>query len=301
MRDPYDVLGVSRTASADEIKKAYRKLAKKLHPDLNPGNKRIEQDFKEVAVAYDLLSDSEKRARFDRGEIDASGAETAPKSYYKSYAEGDAGARYSGFGGQEAPFEDDLFAELFGRRRGRTRMRGGDVAYTAEADFLEAANGAKRRATLADGKTIDFMIPPGTSDGLRLRLKGQGQPGIGGAPPGDAFVEIRVRPHAFFQRKGDDIHVELPITLPEAVLGATIDLPTIDGKVALKIPRGANSGAILRLKGKGIANQATKVRGDQLVKLTIRLPDSIDTELDEFIERWAKTHPYDVRDKTGIG
>jgi DnaJ-class molecular chaperone len=301
MRDPYEVLGVARGASAEEIKQAYRKLAKKLHPDLNPGNKSIEDQFKEVSAAYDLLSDADKRARFDRGEIDASGAETPRRSYYRNYAEGDAGARYSQAGAAEGGFEDDLFADLFGRRRGGSiRLRGADVTYTAEADFLEAVNGAKRRVTLADGKTIDFTIPPGTTDTQILRLKGKGQPGIGGGPPGDAFIEIRVKPHPFFERRGDDVHVNLPITLPEAVLGGTVDLPTVDGKVALKIPRGSNSGTILRLKGKGAPNASTRQRGDQLVKLSVQLPDTIDEELSGFVERWAKDHPYDVRRKLGI-
>jgi DnaJ-class molecular chaperone len=301
MRDPYEVLGVARGASADEIKQAYRKLAKKLHPDLNPGNEKVEDQFKEVSAAYDLLSDPDKRARFDRGEIDASGAETPRRSYYRSYAEGDAGARYRQAGPEEGGFEDDLFADLFGRRRGGTiRLRGADVTYTAEADFLEAVNGAKRRATLADGKTIDFTIPPGTTEGQILRLRGKGQPGIGGGPSGDALIEIRVKPHPFFERRGDDIHVTLPITLPEAVLGGGVELPTVDGKVALKIPRGANSGMTLRLKGKGAPNASTKQRGDQLVKLSVQLPDTIDEELRTFVERWAKDHPYDVRSKLGI-
>jgi DnaJ-class molecular chaperone len=300
MRDPYEVLGVPRGASADEIKQAYRKLAKKLHPDLNPGNQRLEQSFKEVASAYDLLSDADKRGRFDRGEIDATGAEKPQRSYYKNYAEGDWGERYRGFDGEEGHFEDELFADLFRGRGKGLKIRGADVSYAAETDLIEAAMGAKRRLTLSDGKTIEFTIPPGTEDGQTLRLKGQGRPGLGGAPSGDAFIEIRIKPHPLFKREGDDVHVELPITLQEAVLGATIDLPTVDGKVSIKIPRGVNTGTVMRLKGKGIVNQATHQRGDQLVKLKVMLPETIDSELNEFIERWAKTHPYDARRKAGL-
>ena len=303
MRDPYDVLGVPRSASADDIKQAYRKLAKKLHPDLNPGNKKAEQSFKEVSAAYDLLSDPEKKGRFDRGEIDASGAERQREQpFYKSYAEADQGARYRRFEEGESPFADDLFAELF-RGRGRQqnfRARGPDVTYSLEVDFLTAVNGATQRLTLADAKTLDVTIPPGTEDGQVLRLKGQGQPGIGGGPPGDAFIEIKVRPHPFFGRVGDDIHVELPITLQEAVLGGSVDLATIDGKVSLKIRPGSNSGTVLRLRGKGVMNPATRQRGDQLVTLRVALPDKIDPELKAFVERWAESHPYDVRSKAGI-
>ncbi len=302
MRDPYDVLGVTRKASAEEIKQAYRKLAKKLHPDLNPGNKKAEQSFKEVSAAYDLLSDSQKKARFDRGEIDASGAERAPEQpFYKTYAEADQGARYRRFEGEDSPFADDLFADLFGAgTRQRFRARGLDVPYSLEVDFLEAANGAKKRVTLAEGKTLDVTVPPGTEDGRTLRLKGQGQPGLGGGPAGDAFIEIRVRPHPFFRREGRDIHVELPVSLGEAVLGGTVNLPTVDGKVSLKIPPGSNSGTVLRLRGKGVASPATRQRGDQLVTLRVVLPDQPDAELKEFIERWSQAHPYDPRAKAGL-
>jgi DnaJ-class molecular chaperone len=301
MRDPYEVLGVPRSASAEDIKKSYHKLAKKLHPDLNPGNKKAEQSFKEVSAAYDLLSDPAKKGRFDRGEIDSSGAERQQQPFYKTYAEGDEGARYRRFDGDESPFADDLFADMFrgGGRQG-FRARGADVSYSLEVDFLEAANGLTRRVTLADGKTLDVTIPPGTEDGQTLRLKGQGQPGIGGAGPGDAFIEIHIKPHPLFTRVGNDVHVELPVTLPEAVLGGSVNLPTVDGKVALKIPAGSNTGSVLRLKGKGILSQATRQRGDQLVKLKVVLPDQVDPELKEFIERWGKTHAYDPRSKAGI-
>jgi DnaJ-class molecular chaperone len=302
MRDPYEVIGVPRSATADEIKQAYRNLAKKLHPDLNPGNKKAEQAFKELSAAYDLLSDPDKRARFDRGEIDASGAERPREQpFYRTYAEGDQGARYRRFEGEDNPFADDVFAELFGAAgRQGIRLRGADVSYSLEVDFPEAAKGATRRVTLADGKTLDVTIPPGTENGQILRLKSQGHPGIGGGPAGDAFIEIRVRPHPFFTRVGNDVHVELPVSLPEAILGGSVTVPTLDGRVVLKIPPGSNTGTQLRLKGKGILNQATRQRGDQLVKLRVVLPDKIDSELQEFIKRWSEAHPYDARSKAGI-
>ncbi len=299
MRDPYEVLGVPRGAGPEEIKQAYRRLAKKLHPDLNPGNQRIEQAFKEVAIAHDLLGDPERRARYDRGEIDASGAERPRRSYYRSYAEGGSNARYRGFDGEDSFFDDELFGDLFRGKGPGTRIRGADVAYAAEVDLVEAASGIKRRLTLSDGKTLEFVVPAGTEDGQTLRLKGQGRPGLGGAPAGDAFIEIRIKPHPQFRREGDDVHVDLAVTLQEAVLGGAAELPTVDGKVTIRIPRGVNTGTVMRLKGKGIVNQATQKRGDQIVTLKVVLPDAIDRELGEFMERWGRNHPYDVRGKKG--
>lgn len=307
MKDPYQTLGVARNASADEIKKAYRKLAKKLHPDLNPGNKKIEQEFKEVSSAYDLLSDTDKRARFDRGEIDASGAERPGRGYYRSYAESGQGAKYRSGGAGDSFFAEDIFSDLFGgafgereRGRGGARMniRGADVSYAVTADFVEAALGAKKRLTLTDGKTLDVTIPPGTEDGQTLRLKGQGLPGMGG-PAGDAFIEIKVQPHPFFTREGNDIHLELPVTLAEAVLGASVTVPTLDGKVSLKVPPQSNTGTVLRLRGKGVPRKGGG-RGDQYVKLKVVLPERPDSELAEFVQSWSKTHPYDVRSKAGL-
>lgn len=301
MRDPYEVLGVAKTATADEIKQAYRKLAKRLHPDLNPGKARIEQQFKEVSAAYHLLSDAERRRRYDAGEIDASGAERPQqRRYYRSYAETDRAGKYRGFSFDDlaaADPGDDLFANLFGHRRygPKVKMRGADVTYTAEIDFLEAALGARKRLTLTDGKTIDFVVPAGTTDGQTLRLKGQGLGGFGDAPAGDAFVEIKVKPHPQFRREGDDIHVEVPVTLQEAVLGATIEVPTIDGRVSMTVPKGSNTGTRLRLKGKGVMNPRSHRRGDQYVTLKIVLPSEKDEKLTEMVERWAKDNPYRVR------
>ena len=297
MPTPYETLGLKPSASADDIKKAYRALAKKLHPDLNP-DKRVEQQFKEVSAAYDLLSDPAKRARYDRGEIDASGAERPDRPFYRRYAEGREGAKYQDFGLDEDSAIDDLFANLFRQQRRPERpmhLRGADVTYVAEVDFIEAALGAKKRLMLTDGKTLDVTIPPGTEDGQTLRLKGQGLPGAGGGPAGDAYIEVKVATHPLFSRKGNDVYIELPITLPEAVLGAAITAPTIDGPVSLKVPRDSNTGSTLRLKGKGIVDRSTGQRGDQYVRLKVVLPDRADPELTDFLEKWARRHPYTVR------
>src|SRR5258708_16693323 len=301
MRDPYEVLGVKRDASADDIKKAYRQLAKKLHPDLNPGNAKAASEFKEVSAANDLLSDPEKKARFDRGEIDASGAERRPRSSYRSYAESPGGAKYSG------GFDPgDIFEDLFGRSRGGGwssrgggfKPRGAGGAYEITGDFLEAVNGTKKRLTLPDGRTLDVTIPPGSEDGQQLRLKGQGTAGLGGGPAGDAYIEIHVKPHPFFRREGIDIHVDLPVTVAEAVLGAKISVPTIDGTVTMTVPKGSNTGTTLRLKGKGVPKRGG-ARGDEYVRLVVYLPAPPDPDLDRFVAEW-KNRNYDVRSKLGL-
>jgi DnaJ-class molecular chaperone len=297
MRDPYEVLGVRREASADEIKKSYRQLAKKLHPDLNPGNAKAAAQFKDVSAAYDLLSDPEKKARFDRGEIDASGAETRPRSSYRTYAESPGGAKY---GGGADP--GDIFEDLFGRSRGWGRStiktRGADVSYELTVDFIDAAVGAKRRLSLPDGRTLDVTIPAGAEDGQQLRLKGQGTPGLGGGPPGDAYIEIHVQDHPLFKRKGADIHLGLPVTLTEAVRGAKITVPTIDGPVTMTVPKGSNTGSMLRLRGKGVPEKKGGPRGDQYVRLEVMLPDDPDSALERFVEEWNRD--YDVRGKLGL-
>jgi DnaJ-class molecular chaperone len=306
MTDLYKTLGVRKTADAEEIKRAYRKLAKQLHPDLNPDNAEVEQRFKEVSHAYAILSDPEKRKRYDAGEIDASGQERMQRGgFHRSYAGSGAGEKYQHFefGGAEA---GDIFSELFGfgrrgpGRGGAARQRGADVTYRLSIDFLEAARGGRKRVQLGDGKTIDVAIPAGTEDGQSLRLKGKGMPGANGGPAGDGLIEIQVAPHRFFTRQGSDIHLELPITLAEAVLGATVQVPTIEGKVSMKVPAGANSGTTLRLKGKGVAAAQGRAAGDQYVKLKIVLPEKPDAELRRFVEDWEKTHAYDPRAKSGM-
>jgi DnaJ-class molecular chaperone len=285
--DPYQTLGVKRDASQQDIQKAYRRLAKKLHPDLNPGNKKAEEEFKEVSAAYDLLGDADKRARFDRGEIDASGTERPQQRYYRDFAEGGASHPYASDAGfADFAGADDILSEIFGRGgRANLRARGQDVHYRLELDFLDAVNGAKRQLTLPDQSTLDVNIPPGTRDGQILRLRGKGRPGIGGGPPGDALIEIQVRPHPIFTRKGDDIHVELPISLKEAVLGGKVKVPTPSGTVTMTVPKWANTGRVLRLKGKGVP-RADGGRGDEHVTLKVMLPETPDPELEKLIAQW---------------
>jgi DnaJ-class molecular chaperone len=298
--DPYTVLGVTRDASNDDVRKAYRDLAKKHHPDLHPGDRASEDRFKAITAAYDILGDPEKRKRFDSGEIDASGAETH-RRFYREYAEGAGEQPYY----SSAGFEDlgDMFSDLFGQGRrgagGGIRMQGGDVRYTMEVDFLEAANGARKRITMPDGHTLDVTIPEGIEDGRQLRLRGKGMPGIGGGPPGDAYVLVHVRPHRTFRRDGWTIHVDLPISLTEAVLGGKVQVPTIGGDVSLTIPEGANTGTTLRLREKGVRDPRTGKHGDQYVHLRVVLPDKPDNELEDFVRRWGESHPYDPRKGAG--
>jgi DnaJ-class molecular chaperone len=296
--DPYDVLGVKKDASADDIQKAYRGLAKKLHPDLNPGNKKAEEQFKEVSAAYGLLSDPEKRARFDRGEIDASGQERPQQRYYRDFA--DSGARtYTSDSGFADFADDDLLSEIFGGRgRANFRMRGPDARYRLEVDFLDAINGAKRQITLPEGAALEVTIPPGTRDGQVLRLRGKGQLGIGGGAPGDALIEIAVRPHPVFTRKDDDIHVELAIPLDQAVLGGRVTVPTPAGPVTMTVLKWSNSGTVLRLKGKGVPRRGG-ARGDEYVTLKVMLPDKPDPELEKLIIQWRAAQTGGARESTG--
>ncbi|MGA2639233.1 DnaJ C-terminal domain-containing protein [Methylocella sp.] len=288
-RDPYEVLGVPRSATADQIQKAYRKLAKKLHPDLNPGNAAAEEQFKEVASANDLLSDPEKRRRFDAGEIDASGAERPPQQFYRRYAGGGAGAGANPYANDSAYadlMDEDILSSLFRGARQRGPAPGRDIRYHLPVDFLTAVNGGIARVGLPDGSTIDVAIPAGARDGQILRLKGKGEPGASGGEPGDGLVELEVQPHRFFTREGDDIHLTLPVSLAEAVLGGEIKVPTPTGAVAMRVPKGANSGTRLRLKGKGAARPDGS-RGDEYVTLKVVLPDTRDPELETFVETWA--------------
>jgi DnaJ-class molecular chaperone len=283
--DPYDVLGVKKDASQEEIQKAYRQLAKKLHPDLNPGNKQAEEQFKNVAVAYDLLGDGEKRARYDRGEIDASGAERPQRRFYKDFAE--EGSQYTSDGGFADFVDDDVLSRIFTRAgRATVRMRGADAHYRLTLDFLDAINGGTQQITLPDGALLDVRIPAGTRDGQILRLRGKGRPGIGDGPPGDALVEVEVRPHRMFTREGDNLYIDLPISLGEAVLGGRVRVPTPGGPVTMTVPKWSNTGTTLRLKGKGVP-RADGSKGDQFVSLKITLPDKPDPEVEKFVAQWG--------------
>jgi DnaJ-class molecular chaperone len=288
--DPYEVLGVAKDASAQDIQKAYRALAKKLHPDLNPGNKACEEKFKALSAAYDLIGDPEKRARFDRGEIDASGAERPPRGFYRDHAGGSTDRYASTEGFADMAGADDILAEIFGRGdRGNLRMRGQDARYRLELDFLDAVNGGKRQVTLPDGSALDVTIPAGTRDGQVLRLRGKGMPGFNGGPPGDALVEIAVRPHSIFVRKGDDIHIELPIPLREAVLGGRVEVPTPQGPVSMTVPKWSNTGSVLRLRARGVP-RGDGSRGDEYVTLKVTLPAKPDSELERLVAKWRPEH-----------
>lgn len=300
--DLYETLGVKRDAGQDEIKQRYRKLAKELHPDLNPDKPDVAATFSEVTAAYDILSDAEKRGRYDRGEIDAKGHERPQQRYYRDFADAPDGAKYY----RQEGFPDDaalhdFFADLFqggggdGRRSFRMRARGADVAYGLTVDFLEAAKGARKRVVMADGRSLDLAIPAGAHDRQTLRLKGQGQPGYEGGEPGDAFVELHVRAHNIFERKDNDIHLQLPVSPAEAMLGAKVAVPTIDGPVTMTVPKGSNAGSTLRLRAKGIVDPRTGQRGDQYVHLKIVLPKTASREVEDMLRRWQAEHPYDPR------
>ena len=341
MKDPYALLGVNRAASAEDIKRAYRTLARRLHPDVNTKDPRAEDRFKEVNAAYDLLSDSDKRARFDRGEIDASGQERGfgagrgargrrGGGFGFGFADGwsgsgaaagaGAGGRAgdgtgdgTGDGGAHFRFDDlfkgaETFEDIFARAQaakrsggagpGRARpVRGADAQYRLRIAFEDAARGATRRISLTNGRTVNVRIPPGTESGTMLRLRGQGKPGSNGGDAGDAMVEILVRDHAMFRRQGDDVFAEVPVSLSEAVLGARITVPTVDGRVTVSVPEGSNAGAILRLKGKGLPRKEGPDggRGDQLVRLRIVIDDPADERLRTFLRGWRPANARDAR------
>jgi DnaJ-class molecular chaperone len=303
MRDPYKVLGVARGASEADIKKAYRKLAKENHPDRNAGNAAALERFKEANAAYELLSDAEKRGQFDRGEIDAAGNPTSPFSGGFRNAGGDPFGRGAA-SGRAAGFEfggpDDLFSELFGGLGGRGArgfrqppQRGADVSYRLSIPFEEAATLKPQRVTLRDGKTSEIKLPAGFKPGVQLRLAGKGEPGPGGA--GDALLTLDVAPHKVFRRDGDDVRLDLPLSLKEAVLGAKVRMPTVEGAVTLTIPPGTTSGKVFRLRGKGFS-RADGTRGDQLVTVLIDLPAS-DTALAAFARGWDDPRPI----RAGLG
>ncbi|WP_428680037.1 DnaJ C-terminal domain-containing protein [Sphingopyxis sp.] len=299
MADPYSTLGVARGASEAEIKSAYRKLAKELHPDKNKDNPKASEKFSDVTRAYDLLSDKTKRAQFDRGEIDGDGNPAMPFGYG-----GGGGFRgdqrtgpggFSGFGNESSDF-GDIFEGLFGGRgggggspfggfggRSAPPAKGANVAYRLSVSFIDAATQAMQRITLADGKTIDVKLPAGVETGTQMRLAGKGQAGPGGN--GDGIVTITVKDHPFYEREGDNIRLDLPITLTEAVKGAKVKVPTVDGPVMLMVPAGSTSGKVMRLKGKGFSQKGGG-RGDQLVRLMIDIPAE-DADLSKLVEAWT--------------
>ncbi len=316
MADPYQLLGVARGASEADIKKAYRKLAKELHPDRNKDNPKASEKFSQVTNAYDLLSDKDKRARFDRGEIDGDGNPASPFGFNPGAGGGAGGFRPGpggappnfDFGGGDSGDLGDIFEGLFGGKRGaggggfssgfgrRPTPKGANVTYRLVVPFADAATLAPQRITLGDGKTIDLKLPPGVETGTQMRLAGKGQPGPGGA--GDAIVTIDVQPHRFFERAGDDVRLDLPISLAEAVLGASVRVPTVEGAVMLSVPKGSSSGKVLRLKGRGFHKKAGG-RGDQLVTLMVDLPVD-DDALVEFVQGWATKDKWNPRGKLDI-
>ncbi|MEO6718308.1 MAG: DnaJ C-terminal domain-containing protein [Novosphingobium sp.] len=302
--DPYQTLGVARGASEKEIKSAYRKLAKELHPDKNRGKSQATERFSAVTHAYDLLSDANKRQQFDRGEIDADGNPTMPQGFGGGPNGGFGGGGFGGggFGGETVDL-GDIFGGLFGGGRGGfgggggqrgPAPKGANVQYRLNVSFADAAARASQRITLADGKSIDLKLPAGVEDGTQMRLTGKGEPGHGGN--GDALVTITVQQHAFFRRDGDNIRLDLPIRLDEAVHGGKVKVPTVDGAVMLTIAPGSSSGKTLRISGKGFSRKDGS-RGDQLVSLEIVLPEG-DTELSKRLEGWSDNRA--VRAKLGV-
>ncbi|MFC3228242.1 DnaJ C-terminal domain-containing protein [Marinibaculum pumilum] len=336
-KDLYGLLDLKKDASDADIRKAYRRLAKQYHPDLNPDDKAAEERFKEISGAFSILGDADKRAAYDRGEIDERGepryAGAGPGAgmgagpgggpYWRDFAEGPDGRKYTytwtegGPEGFAAGGFDDILNQFFGSGRagqhgggagggprgaagaGGFAFPGADARYALAVDFLDAVNGATKQIQLPDGSALNVKIPAGLRDGQTLRLKGKGQPGHGGAPAGDALVEVSVRPHSRFRRKGADIETDLAVSLPEAVLGAKVPVPTVTGEVQLTVPRGASSGTVLRLKGKGVPAGSGRPAGDQLVRLQVVLPKEVDPELEAFMTEWAEKHPYDPRSGKG--
>lgn len=283
--DPYSILGVSRSASDDEIKKAYRRKAKALHPDQHPGDETKAEAFKKVSSAYDILGDSGKRAQFDRGEIDAEGQ---PKGFARGgFGGGQSGGFRHAGGNPGDPFED-LLSGIFGGGGGRTRRgpgprKGRDVRYRVEVEFADAITGVQRRMRMSDGQHLDIKVPPGVETGQTLRLKSQGEPSPYGGPPGDALVEITVKPHKSWVREGDDVRMPVPISLETAILGGTVDVETPSGPLSLKVPEGSNTGAVLRLRGKGVQRSAKA--GHLYARLEIVLDDPKDAELRRFVKK----------------
>lgn len=296
--DPYAILGVKKDASQGDIQTAYRSLAKKLHPDLNPGDDKAEEQFKEVTRAYNLLGDAAKRKRFDDGEIDEQGAERPPRRYYRDFADDDPNPYASGSGFSDLDGAEDILSEIFAQQgrgeNGKFKARGGNLHYRLKVEFLDAINGGDKKIATPDGSMLDIAIPAGVRDGQLLRLRGKGRPGLGGGAAGDALIEIEVAAHRLFQRDGDDIRIELPISLREAVLGGQIRAPTPTGPVSMTLPPWTKAGAVLRLKGKGAPREAGG-RGDEYVTLKLTLPEKPDAELETFVSQWRPTNADNPR------
>lgn len=295
--DPYGLLGVKRDASPKEIQKAYRRLAKQWHPDVNPDDAEAKSTFQDITAAYELLRNAEKRGRYDRGEIDANGSEKPPYRYAQDGADSNPYGSGDWHADGRTAFDDpgDILSAIFSRRKGPSfRSRGRDVSYQLEVDFLDAVNGTIRRVILPNGAALEVAIPPGTRDGQTLRLKGKGEFDHAAGPPGDALVRIVVLPHPYFVRDRNDIRVQLPISLAEAVLGGRIAVPTPTGPVMMTLKAGANSGQTLRLKGKGAPGQGGR-QGDEYITLMIMLPETPDPELRAFVEEWPAGKAYNPR------
>ena len=291
MKDPYSILGLSKNADQDEIKKSYRKLAKKYHPDLNPGNKDAEKRFKEVSHAFDLIGTPESRAKFDRGETAEQEEARARQSYYDTQHKG---GRYSYSFGEDiggADFFENLFGS--GRRASSMDFPGEDINYKMEVGFIEAALGSEKIITLPDGKSLKVKIPAGIETGKKLRFKGLGGEGIGRGPKGDAYIEITVLPLDGFRSNGKDIETELPISLFDAILGAEVEVQTIDGNVMMKIPPGVSTGTKLRIKGKG--RGAPTDRGNQVVTLKVVMPKHVDPAFRQEASQLREKYDYNPR------
>ncbi|MEY8096238.1 DnaJ C-terminal domain-containing protein [Falsihalocynthiibacter sp. S25ZX9] len=300
IQDPYAELGVKATATDAEIKKAFRALAKKLHPDINVGDAASQDRFKAISAAYTFLTDKEKKRRFDAGEIDASGAEKPDRSFYKDFSSKGPRHRYE----PEGNFDGfgDIFSRAFGgdprygaRQGANMPMRGGDLRFHLTISFRDAITGAKQQLTPPNGSKLEVSIPAGIKEGQTLRLAGRGQPGINGGPAGDALIEISVAPDVIFTRDGDDILLDLPISIDEAVLGASVEVPTVKGRVKLRIPAGSSSGRVMRIKERGAPSGKGKI-GDQLVTLKIVLPDEISESLVSAMEDLRTSGGYGARD-----
>ncbi len=300
--DPYETLGINRTATQDEIRSAFRRTAKRNHPDLNPGDKAAEERFKAANTANEILSDPERRARFDRGEIDEAGQERqAPRPerrYYRDFAQGESGGRYGGGAGIDPDDLGDIFGEYFSARdAGGTRPRkGADRRYRLAVPFLSSINGSTERLTLPGGETLDVRIPAGIEDGQTLRLRGKGDPGRNGGLDGDALIEVTVAPHTAFRRVGRNVELDLPVTAAEAVLGGRVAVPTPRGEVTLTVPAGSDAGTRLRLRGRGVAEAGGEPAGDMFVTLTL-VTGPRDPALEAALRDWQERHAdFDPRE-----